>query len=416
MDRWSVKKRRKFWRTSNKYNAPFFIRPKSKGIYHYVLFHSTTLPFMREDSVSQQGEDDSRKSKTSPGTEGDEGGFSMVRRVKIHPSHHQFGNYGIPSQDNFFAIKSLSTKRERDFEDEVSVLLRFAHCADKQLVKLLATFEVRTERDVTYHLIFPWADWSVRSLWKQCPSVDRRSPSRLQWIGRQSAAVVKSLTFIHEEYASGLSLNDREKWGRHGDIKAGNFLVYKENRAGAVTMGLIFMADFGLSRFHRQESRSMVHPRAASPSYRPPEFDMPGGTLSRKSDIWSLGAFFLEFITWYLKGWDAVETDFPEYREEEDHQRILSDTFFRIEHSGRSQRAIVKPRVTEWILILHLHPDCTHFVHDLLDLIKDKMLHVSKDSRIGARDLYEKLESMNHRCNSDPNYCMQQCTCSRAGA
>ncbi|KAK7427388.1 hypothetical protein QQZ08_006157 [Neonectria magnoliae] len=415
MDRWDNRKRREFWRTSNQYNAPYFVRPQTRGIYHYVLHEGVTLPFMREDTEFQEDEDNSRNPNPDPETVGDGGGFSMVRRVKIHPGHHQFGDYGIPSQDNIFAIKSLYTKRERDFEDEVSVLLRFTHRTDKQLAKLLATYEVRTERDVTYHLIFPWADWSVRTLWKQCPSVDRRNPSRLQWIARQSVAVVESLTFIHEEYANGLDPNNRERWGRHGDIKAENFLVYKDS-SEAITMGLIFMADFGLSRFHRQESRSMVHPSAASPSYRPPEFDIPGGTLSRKSDIWSLGAFFLEFLTWYLKGWTCVESDFPDFRYEEDHQRINSDIYFRIENPGSSQSVIVKPQVTEWILRLHLHPDCTHFVHDLLDLIEDEMLNVDKDVRIGAKDLHTKLVSMNERCNSDWNYCMGRCACGRTRA
>lgn len=292
------------------------------------------------------------------------------------------------------------------------VLLRFTHRTDKQLVKLLATYELWDGNDVSYHLIFPWADWSVRTLWKELSPTDRKDFSPLQWLAGEAFAISDSLSFIHHDYAENLHADDRERWGRHGDIKAGNFLVYKDS-SQPCSRGSIFIADFGLSRFHRQHSRSQVNPRAASPSYRPPEFDMTNGTLSRKSDIWSLGAFFLEFLTWYLMGYEAVETNFPAYRETQDHDGIKSDIFFQIQEEGGSKTATVKPEVTKWIKRLHQSGHATRYVHDLLNLIEDEMLIIAKDSRIEAIQLKNKLGIMYKRCMTDMNYVTESCGCEK---
>lgn len=268
-------------------------------------------------------------------------------------------------EDNAFAVKTLHDKDamgRRAFVEEVTVLLRFAHRKDKQLLKLLATYEIRAAKGVSYHLIFPWADWSVRSLWKEFPVATRmNAASYTQLITQEVAAITSSLAFIHHDYAKDLDPRDKEQFGRHGDIKAGNILVYR-TPSNVSDQFQVFVDDFGLSRFHRQPSRSMVHSNATSPSYRPPEFDLQGGSLSRKSDIWSLGAFYLEHFTWVLEGWTAVETYFPDFREEKDFQGIESDTFFRVVVQGNSTKAIVKPQVKEWISKLHQHPRY-HAIH-----------------------------------------------------
>lgn len=295
--------------------------------------------------------------------------------------------------------------------DEVKALLRFAHCNDKQLVKLLATYELRSDNQITYNLIFPWADNSVRTMWKQNSHVNRQSTSYIKWIAREAAAIAESLAYLHIEYSDQLDPSEKEKYGRHGDIKAANLLVYCDG-SGPNGLGPIYISDFGLSRFHRQESRSKVHPKAASPSYRPPEFDVLNSTLSRKSDIWSLGAFFLEFMTWYLEDWKSVRDDFPNAREEVDHQSISSDIFFRLEDFNGSKRAIVKPKVRDWAERLHRHKDCTECVHDLLNLVMDQMLVANRDDRIEAVELSKELSSIYEKCKKRPEYCTRKCSCS----
>lgn len=300
------------------------------------------------------------------------------------------------------------------FEEEVMVMLRFTHRTDKQLVKLLATYELWDGNDVSYHLIFPQADCNLRTIWKSFSSVDRKDSSWLQWIAGEAVAISDSLAFIHGDDAENPDPDDQKLQVRHADIKADNFLVYKDP-SQPLNKWSIFIAGFGLSRFHRHHSRSQASPRVASPSYRPPEFDMPNGTLSRKSDIWSLGIFFLEFVTWYLMGYEAVETTFPDCRETQDHDGITSDIFFQIQTEGSLRTATVKPEVINWIHRLHQSEDTTHYVHDLLDLIKKDMLIVAKDSRITTTALKEKLEAMHNRCLSDENYLTGRCGCQEAG-
>jgi len=72
-----------------------------------------------------------------------------------------------------------------------------------------------------------------------------------------------------------------------------------------------------------------------SPSYRPPDCDLPGVNISVKYDIWTLGCLFLDFLTWYLLGFNAVETEFSGARVAEESmqntgsQHISPDKFFK---------------------------------------------------------------------------------------
>ncbi|KAH7153547.1 kinase-like domain-containing protein [Dactylonectria macrodidyma] len=407
MRQWSRKQRRNYWKETQKFSCPVFIRP-AKKVYHYVLHEPVLLPFQEEVQTSEERNSNFGALSGNGDTE-ESGGYGSVLRVQIHPSHHKFGDFGLPVENNAFAVKTLydkDAKGRRAFVEEVTVLLRFAHRTEKQLLKLLATYEVRTAKGVSYHLIFPWADWSVRSLWKDMPMVNQANAAAcFQLITQEVAAVASSVAFFHNDYAKELDPKDKEKFGRHGDVKAGNLLVYRTQKGGS-DQYRVFVADFGLSRFHRQQSRSLVHPKATSPSYRPPEFDLPDGSLSRKSDIWSLGAFYLEHVTWFLEGWTAVETFFPDFREERDHQGVESDTFFRIVVQGNSMKAIVKPQVIEWIGKLHQHRGATQYIHDMLDLIEKHMLVADRESRIEATRLSMELQTMCDKCRRDRNYRM----------
>ncbi|KAI1876007.1 uncharacterized protein JN550_001503 [Neoarthrinium moseri] len=386
---WTSEERRKFLKISEKYLAPFFVQPRH-GVNHYILHKATILPFTYIRVQNNEGDQGSDDPDTS-------GGFGEVRCVEIHPSHYRFDSIDT-SGEQLFAIKKLNTKVRKDFEDEVSPLLRFAHRPEKQLVKLLATFELREGNDVTYFLIFPWADGSVRAHWRNNPRT--KDPGSILWIAREAVAIAESLAFLHLDYARELDSTEREKFGRHGDLKAGNLLVYEHS-----AQKQIFISDFGLSRFHRQHSRSMVQPRATSPSYRPPEFDLPQATLSRKSDMWSLGAFFLEFATWYLEGWDSVKTAFPVAREEVDHQNITSDIFFHLDGNC----AIVKPQVFNWVRRLHQNQKCTQYIHELLNLVMNRMMLADRDLRLDASELWDELSAMYWKCRQNMRYYNAPC-------
>ncbi|CAG7556534.1 unnamed protein product, partial [Fusarium equiseti] len=123
--------------------------------------------------------------------------------------------------------------------------------------------------------------------------------------------------------------NSSQSYGRHGDIKPENILWF---RNGPNTdIGVLEIADFGLTRFHNRRSRSNISPvgMGNSPTYRAPEFDMPDGLLSRSYDIWALGCVYLEFLTWYFMGWKGV-MEFSTLREYKRNHLEADDAYFEL--------------------------------------------------------------------------------------
>src|SRR5205085_1470180 len=89
---------------------------------------------------------------------------------------------------------------------------------------------------------------------------------------------------------------------------------------------LELVSDFGSAEaFANTETSSNL--RGCSPTYRPPDSDMDQG-FSLASDVWSLGCLFLEFVTWYLSGYEATEA-FSHFRLSR-HRNcdFFVDTFF----------------------------------------------------------------------------------------
>ena len=128
---------------------------------------------------------------------------------------------------------------------------------------------------------------------------------------------------------------------------------------------------------------------------------MPGAKISRKSDIWALGCTFLEFITWYLSGYKAVEEDFPSQRGEDDKDLpgVSEDKFYRMTEDGKS--AELKPGVRDRIRDLHKSPKCSQYLHKLLDFVEQNMLRIERDRRATASELAVHLDNLLKQCPSN---------------
>jgi serine/threonine protein kinase len=167
------------------------------------------------------------------------------------------------------------------------------------------------------------------------------------WFAEQCLGVAKGLQMIHTldvPDTEGLDSRSRHQiHGRHGDLKPENILWFKTYQKGdqIQQMGVLKISDFGLTRFHRTMSRSHISSDslAVSPTYRAPEYDV-CKMVSQSYDIWTLACILLEFITWYLLGWQEVDT-FARKRTDEDNSMIKEDTFFNFvnikDESGRVQ-------------------------------------------------------------------------------
>jgi serine/threonine protein kinase len=146
--------------------------------------------------------------------------------------------------------------------------------------------------------------------------------------------------------------------GRHGDLKPENILWFRsylrepKEADQSCLMGLLKISDFGLTSFHRTMSRSHIDAGGVpvSPTYRAPEYDV-AKMVSQSYDIWSFGCVVLQFVTWYLLGWEEVDR-FSQNRTKEDNSEVKEDVFFNFviikDGSGRAQTgAIAKQSVAD---------------------------------------------------------------------
>ncbi|RMJ17572.1 hypothetical protein CDV36_002766 [Fusarium kuroshium] len=355
------------------------------------------------------GEDSSRDASIED-DEDFQGGHGSISRVKIHSSHYDFHDISETYEsESTFAVKRLHSRNREMFSREVDALKRLS--GQKHIVPLLATFEYKN----SYHLLFPWANANLRRYWAMFPnpSADKRY---CLWVAKQCKGMAEGLSIIHEppadqgdDYAyesvlqpnhSHLQRGSKPAYGRHGDIKPENILWF---RNGPNTdIGVLEIADFGLTRFHHRQSRSNISPvgMGNSPTYRAPEFDMPDGLLSRSYDIWALGCLYLEFITWYFLGWNGV-TQFSASRETKRNDLSADDCYFELSSSRDTGNICskVKPAVIRWMAFLRQHWACSPFFHDFLGLVESSMLVVETNGqrpvrRITAADVKQRMERL----------------------
>ncbi len=171
----------------------------------------------------------------------------------------------------------------------------------------------------------------------------------------QCFGIADGLQKIHGDGAAlGLNPNDKNT-GRHGDIKPENILWLERHKNSD---NHLLICDFGLSRFHNYLSQSVDKVPGWSPSYRPPECDLQRLRFSVKYDIWTLGCLLLDFLTWYLRGWEAVNTCFIDARLADEgwvpfsHPRstpgdrlLYEDKFYERNIKGKMVSAQLKPSV-----------------------------------------------------------------------
>lgn len=204
----------------------------------------------------------------------------------------------------------------------------------------LIRLRVAFQHAKNYYLLFDWANGNLVDLWKQTPN-PTASPELARWLVKQCLGIADGLRKIHhhgswynEENSNGVSHSeDADKnRGRHGDIKPENILYFmppghKQSR--------LVVSDFGLTRFHSSKSVSRVPLNKVlgfSRTYRPPEFDTQRH-ISQAYDMWSLGCLYLEFVSWFLVGYEETRETFQNMRLNEDNAldcTFPEDKFFNL--------------------------------------------------------------------------------------
>lgn len=203
-----------------------------------------------------------------------------------------------------------------------------------------------------HFLLFPWASGNLIDLWKRDP-LPHRSIAKVQWLIDQCSGLAAGLAKLHLNSSWPCEQDGRcFQLGRHGDIKPHNILWfdYLDGPDRAHKDHLV-VSDFGLSIFHSSSVNTELTTAnnvGRSPTYRPPEVDLGNEPIQQTYDIWSLGCLYLEFISWYLLGYEETKgndtNSFTKLRIKNDTSH--EDKFFIISNErleGASYMAVVKP-------------------------------------------------------------------------
>ncbi|KAL5000153.1 kinase-like domain-containing protein [Aspergillus recurvatus] len=340
---------------------------------HYELDGLHILPFIEQDTEEEY----------KPAAAG---GYGEVSRQCIHRDHHKFKT---PTAGDALVVAVKRLFRDADFELEKKVYHALGPSRHRHLIELLFTFKKMDK----YHLVFPWADGTLKEYWENTPDPNFSS-DLLLWSLEQMVGIAHGLAFFHEFTNPALGFT---QFGRHGDIKAQNILWFRNSN-------VLKIADLGLASVRGRDSRSNVHPNTVieSPTYSPPEKQRMH-LVSRKWDIWSLGCLYLEFVTYLVLGNAAIE-EFSKQREHanSDIPELSSDEFYSADYES------VNPSVVSWVARLKQHRRCSSLIHDILDLVMERMILVDPGSRSTSAHICDILKEKLQRANKSDQYLFER--------
>lgn len=298
--------------------------------------------------------------------------------------------------ENIFALKTIPIVDHARFEQEARALRSAALFGDQHIIQLLVTFEIPSDG---YYLLFPCADGDLEFLWRTRQDLRQRRDSIL-WMARECAEIAQALAQIHDQGWNALT-DDRVSI--HGDICSKNLLWFSRGDTDRLSESRLVIADFGHAEIGRQRRPRGKELDLGSWTYRAPESAVPGAHITSAIDVWSLGCLLLEFATWHLLGWEAVDHSFTQARLEDDpNDKIQIDTFFTFRGHGQIE---VKPAVWKWVDCLTSLDSCSAFFRDFLGLVMGHLLCVDVARRVTAQEVAVMLRDIHHQCQSDPDYC-----------
>jgi serine/threonine protein kinase len=251
---------------------------------------------------------------------------------------------------------------------------------------LLATYEQHGR----FYIMFPLAESNLEQYWTNNPGPHREDVTRAKWLFEQSVGIANALSTVHRYFtnpkgsylwhASHTIKNAQgvrntvageplpALFGRHGDIKPSNILVFM-NQASTGGYGNLKITDFGITRFSTDDRRSVIEGGRItnSAAYRSPECDLPKGNVSTACDVWALGCIYLMLITWFSRGKHSINLFLSELQEKADWYE--TECFFSTYHNALDGRkkARVKSCVTKVTRSSsHKHDPLTDFEYSLL--------------------------------------------------
>ncbi|KAK8139414.1 hypothetical protein PG984_002794 [Apiospora sp. TS-2023a] len=386
------------------------------------------------------------------------GHSGSVEKVMVHKDHYvgdqeasHLTDAGTAPMDLNgmvpYAIKRLHLADGPRYEEH------YAEACKKELDNLMRVRELGHENLIGIsfgffqkkrcYLVFPWANGNLRDFWRdKYPDPDSAgTPDRLsKWILSQCLGLLHGLELIHNNGSrSGLGVQGAATYGTHGDLKPENILWFiGQSKLDEIQdLGLLKISDFAGTQFHRKSSKSRVNWNElhTTDTYQAPETTT-DYMVGQGYDLWSLGCVFLEFITWYIAGWEGVDnfskarsvdndpSDAPidsndtliqryeawcqaDWAQNSRHSLWPSDTFFYALPRGPHRHAAgarLKRSVHNHFNQLYQDARCSRFCADFLKVIEERFLRVNKRNRVSSNDILQRFDEIKREGESDAQY------------
>ncbi|KAF4835116.1 putative protein kinase [Colletotrichum tropicale] len=372
---WSQIRVRSFYKNQWIFLAPVF----TKNTFRHTLHPDIILPFTWKNTVVKEGR------------------FSKVHQVEIHKDHQEQLGLKADGTLTHIAIKEILTadhdeeiqqEVERNFKVEAKALSDIASLKHDHIIERIAAIT----RGENRYFMFQWADGgNLREFWEDNPWPEFNAN-----LVRQSVTQLRGLA----DALSALHNYKGEGNYRHGDLKPENILRFKDK----TLVGTLKIADMGLAKRHTEATDARLLPtdtKYGTTRYEPPEaITSQLKARSRLYDVWSLGCIILEYIIWFLYGYDGVK---------EFNKAIRNDTgtgcFYRIEKEGNQTKAEVHPVVVEWMNHLSKDQECSSHtaMRTLLELVRDRLLVVAlRPGSETSSDISSTFVSVTPADTSDP--------------
>ncbi|ETS80572.1 hypothetical protein PFICI_08101 [Pestalotiopsis fici W106-1] len=354
-----------------------------------------------------------------------------VKKVRIQLGSHNLSNItadiiavktmrtDTSSPKRTLPLPNLMNMSSPTSKDELLRVLNILHSfKSPHLIQSYGAMEQGNE----LHLIFPWAECNLRDYWKSNlgmlssashsdignePTKAFAAWDNIIWLSDQIRGIAHGLATLHD-LVNGTVI-------RHGAIEPESILMMRASRE---LRGKFVIGGFGRSHVYSELDRSDENRMVAKPNaYIPPEDNMSGRVLSRRSDVWSLGCVMLEFMCWMLGGNEMIESftrkrspnhthlhqfNFLDMVGEDTVEDSLAPDGVRRHHYSnpvtfydRSGGGTIEihQAVAECFRDLRELRSCTEFVNDVLDIVQNHMLLIKSTKRVSVIELTHMLDS-----------------------
>lgn len=264
---------------------------------------------------------------------------------------------------------------------EVGNLQQVARLKQEHIVRFVTAFRREDAGKLAHYLLCEWADGgNLLEFWASIPKPEL-SASLIQDATKQLWGLARAICAAH--YLQKL---------RHGDLKPENILRFR----GKGVIGTLKIGDWGLAKFKDDstvDQRRVTTTGHGSVRYEPPEVKTGVRTIygdgqnvrSRLYDVWAMGCIILEFVIWLLEGVSGLDA----------FRRALTrgqdNTPYYVLRQGQlgKNEAVLHKAVTD--VMDRIEKKCTRgtALHDLLSLVKDRLLVVKLPRKLAEPELAE---------------------------